>query len=69
MVDTGREEKKEGEGGIVKDREGVKYRRKTRGEGQNFSFWRYFSPSVKVQESTLRCTATFLSQSFLIHSI
>lgn len=35
MVENGREEKKEGGGGIVKDSEGVKDRRKTRRERQN----------------------------------
>jgi hypothetical protein len=69
MVDIGREEKKEGEEEIVKDREGVKDRRKTSRERQNVSFWRYFTPFVEFQESTLRCTAAFLSQSFLMHSI
>jgi hypothetical protein len=38
MEDTGREEKEEGGGGIVKDREGVKDRKKTRRERQNVIF-------------------------------
>lgn len=68
MLDIEREEKEEGGAGIFRDREGVKDRRKARRETKVI-FGGYFSPSVKVQESTLRCTVAFLSQSFLMHSI